>query len=252
MLFLKIFLYKLRNFLVPSLRRNTFYLFFHPNPPSLRCFNVPLISFKILRSSIPRTRLTVVVHRPFINPRNYPLTRSQPGCRKEAACAPWKRRQLVGWQREIGSTRSSQPTEPTLRGWRKGLEDGASTTRSTHPPRWGWKPVELLPSGSEWGPKRARSGQNNVKSALPTPGRNFRSPLLSPSPSRPYPFSPSSASSSCARQHRYPTASLKYLSSPGGLTLVKWYRDTWIVELLIFRSKPLENSPSSRLKYRSK
>lgn len=133
MLFLKIFLYKLRNFLVPSLRRNTFYLFFHPNPPSLRCFNVPLISFKILRSSIPRTRLTVVVHRPFINPRNYPLTRSQPGCRKEAACAPWKRRQLVGWQREIGSTRSSQPTEPTLRGWRKGLEDGASTTRSTHP-----------------------------------------------------------------------------------------------------------------------
>lgn len=45
------------------------------------------------------------------------------------------------------------------------------------------QPVPLLPSCREWGTvvggrgrERARSGQNNVKSALPAPGRNFRQP----------------------------------------------------------------------------
>lgn len=211
------------NFLL-SFHLNTFYFFFLPSQPFLHASK----SFKILENPSMPTRLTVLVHLSIL--AIIPLTGSQPGRRKEAACAPWKRRQLVGWQREIGSTRSSQ-------GWRKGLEYYAD------PPRWGWKPAELLPSGSEWGPKRARSGQNNVKSALPTPGRNFRSPLLPRLALLLHPL---------LRQHRYPTTSLKYLSSPGGLTLVKWYRDTWTVGLLIFRSKPLENSPSSRLKYRPK
>lgn len=212
------------NFLVLSFHLNTFYFFFLPsNPSSPRCtLQNPSKSLKILRC-----HATVLVHLSIL--AIIPWTGSQPGRRKEAACAPWKRRQLVGWQREIGSTRSSQE-----RGWRT-----ARVLRGS--PSVGMKASRA--SGSEWGPKRARSGQNNVKSALPTPGRNFRSPLLPRLALLPLPL---------LRQHRYPTTSLKYLSSPGGLTLVKWYRDTWTVGLLIFRSKPLENSPSSRLKYRPK
>lgn len=103
------------NFLL-SFHLNTFYFFFLPSQPFLHASK----SFKILENPSMPTRLTVLVHLSIL--AIIPLTGSQPGRRKEAACAPWKRRQLVGWQREIGSTRSSQ-------GWRKGLEDGASTTR---------------------------------------------------------------------------------------------------------------------------
>lgn len=136
-LFLKIFLYKLRwnegsiatsplrdpshspNSKLPpfiSSKHFLFFFFFHLNPSCT--LQNPSKSLKILRCHA--TRLTVLVHLSIL--AIIPLTGSQPGRRKEAACAPWKRRQLVGWQREIGSTRSSQ-------GWRKGLEDGASTTR---------------------------------------------------------------------------------------------------------------------------
>lgn len=132
-LFLKIFLYKLQNegsiatspLRDPSHSPNSklppfisskhflFFFFFHLNPSCT--LQNPSKSLKILRC-----HATVLVHLSIL--AIIPLTGSQPGRRKEAACAPWKRRQLVGWQREIGSTRSSQ-------GWRKGLEDGASTTR---------------------------------------------------------------------------------------------------------------------------
>lgn len=134
-LFLKIFLYKLQNEgsiatsplrdpshspnskLPPFISSKHFlFFFFLPSQPFLHASK----SFKILENPSMPTRLTVLVHLSIL--AIIPLTGSQPGRRKEAACAPWKRRQLVGWQREIGSTRSSQ-------GWRKGLEDGASTTR---------------------------------------------------------------------------------------------------------------------------
>lgn len=94
------------NFLL-SFHLNTFYFFFLPSQPFLHASK----SFKILENPSMPTRLTVLVHLSIL--AIIPLTGSQPGRRKEAACAPWKRRQLVGWQREIGSTRSSQE-----RGWR--------------------------------------------------------------------------------------------------------------------------------------
>lgn len=126
-LFLKIFLYKLQNegsiatspLRDPSHSPNSklppfisskhflFFFFFHLNPSCT--LQNPSKSLKILRCHA--TRLTVLVHLSIL--AIIPLTGSQPGRRKEAACAPWKRRQLVGWQREIGSTRSSQE-----RGWR--------------------------------------------------------------------------------------------------------------------------------------
>lgn len=179
------------------------------------------------RNSINRTRS-------FINPRNYPFNRVATGS-PQGGCVRSLEAQTASRLAARDRVDKKQP----------GLEKGVRGRREYYadPPRWGWKPAELLLSGSEWGPKRARSGQNNVKSALPTPGRNFRSPLLPRLALLLHPL---------LRQHRYPTTSLKYLSSPGGLTLVKWYRDTWTVGLLIFRSKPLENSPSSRLKYRPK
>lgn len=138
MLFLKIFLYKLQNegSIATSPLRNPshspnsklprpfisskhFLFFFSSIQPFFTSLHASK-SFKILENPSMPTRLTVLVHLSIL--AIIPLTGSQPGRRKEAACAPWKRRQLVGWQREIGSTRSSQ-------GWRKGLEDGASTTR---------------------------------------------------------------------------------------------------------------------------
>lgn len=62
-------------------------------------------------------------------------------------------------------------------GGNRGVEEEASGDER--------QPVPLLPSCREWGTAaggagrgggRARSGQNNVKSALPAPGRNFRQP----------------------------------------------------------------------------
>ena len=216
------------NFLVLSFHLNTFYFFFLPsNPSSPRCtLQNPSKSFDATHS-INRARS-------FINPRNYPLNRIATGS-PQGGCVRSLEAQTASRLAARDRVDKKQP----------GLEKGVRGRREYYadPPRWGWKPAELLLSGSEWGPKRARSGQNNVKSALPTPGRNFRSPLLPRLALLPLPL---------LRQHRYPTTSLKYLSSPGGLTLVKWYRDTWTVGLLIFRSKPLENSPSSRLKYRPK
>lgn len=211
------------NFLL-SFHLNTFYFFFLPSQPFLHASK----SFKILENPSMPTRLTVLVHLSIL--AIIPLTGSpQGGCVRSLEAQTASR--LAARDR----VDKKQP----------GLEKGVRGRREYYadPPRWGWKPAELLPSGSEWGPKRARSGQNNVKSALPTPRRNFRSPLLPRLALLLHPL---------LRQHRYPTTSLKYLSSPGGLTLVKWYRDTWTVGLLIFRSKPLENSPSSRLKYRPK
>ena len=101
------------------------------------------------------------------------------------------------------------------------------------------------------GTQRARSGQNNVKSALPTPRRNFRlpAPLVRPSA-----LSLSLTLSflfllARARQHRYPTTSLKYLSLPGELTRVKWYRDTWTRDYW-FSDRSRWRIRRSRLKYR--
>lgn len=241
-LFLKIFLYKLRwnegsiatsplrdpshspNSKLPpfiSSKHFLFFFFFHLNPSCT--LQNPSKSLKILRC-----HATVLVHLSIL--AIIPLTGSpQGGCVRSLEAQTASR--LAARDR----VDKKQP----------GLEKGVRGRREYYadPPRWGWKPAELLLSGSEWGPKRARSGQNNVKSALPTPGRNFHSLLLPRLALLLHPL---------LRQHRYPTTSLKYLSSPGGLTLVKWYRDTWTVGLLIFRSKPLENSPSSRLKYRPK
>lgn len=245
-LFLKIFLYKLQNegsiatsplrdpshspnSKLPPFISSKHFLFFFSSISTL------LARFKILQNpwksfdanSINRARS-------FINPRNYPFNRVATGS-PQGGCVRSLEAQTASRLAARDRVDKKQP----------GLEKGVRGRREYYadPPRWGWKPAELLLSGSEWGPKRARSGQNNVKSALPTPGRNFRSPLLPRLALLLHPL---------LRQHRYPTTSLKYLSSPGGLTLVKWYRDTWTVGLLIFRSKPLENSPSSRLKYRPK
>ena len=106
------------------------------------------------------------------------------------------------------------------------------------------------------GTQRARSGQNNVKSALPTPRRNFRLPaqLVRPSALFSLSFSLSLSQSfllllARARQHRYPTTSLKYLSLPGGLTRVKWYRDTWTRDYWFF-DRSRWRIRRSRLKYR--
>lgn len=215
------------NFLL-SFHLNTFYFFFSSISTLLARFKIlqnPWKSFDA--NSINRARS-------FINPRNYPFNRVATGS-PQGGCVRSLEAQTASRLAARDRVDKKQP----------GLEKGVRGRREYYadPPRWGWKPAELLLSGSEWGPKRARSGQNNVKSALPTPRRNFRSPLLPRLALLLHPL---------LRQHRYPTTSLKYLSSPGGLTLVKWYRDTWTVGLLIFRSKPLENSPSSRLKYRPK
>lgn len=203
-------------------------------------------SSKSIRSSIPRTRLTIVVHLSVL--AIIPLTGSQAGCSKEAACAPWcaQTASRLAARDRVDKKPASPPSRRSgvgKRGWRT-----ARVLRGVPIPLGGdeSQPNCYLPVRN--GDRRELGqGKTTLNPRYQPPGAiSARRSSLSASSSR------LSSSSSCARQRRYPTTSLKYLSSPGGLTRVKWYRDTWTVGLLIFRSKPLENSPSSRLKYRSK
>lgn len=75
-----------------------------------------------------------------LGPRPSPIPRNY---RNLAVCAPWLAARDRA-RREAGSRRSGVGK----RGWRR------REYYAEHPPRWGWKPAELLPSGSEWGPSR--------------------------------------------------------------------------------------------------
>ena len=166
-----------------------------------------------------------------------------------------------GCQREIGPTRTNQPVGRTRRkkgdGGGRGT-GGASTTRVASPAGWwGWKPAELLPSGSEWGPRELGQGKTTLNPRYQPPGAisayQLSLSVLLPS-SLSLSFSLSLSQSfllllARARQHRYPTTSLKYLSLPGGLTRVKWYRDTWTRDYWFF-DRSRWRIRRSRLKYR--
>lgn len=127
------------------------------------------IGFSILCERARTERLTIIIVYQFSE-----LFPNQiPGCRGYER-PPWNV-DRGGCQREIGPTRANQPGGPTRRkkGWKR---DGVETGREYYE-------SSILVGGDEsravtfrfgMETQRARSGQNNVKSALPTPRRNFR------------------------------------------------------------------------------